>query len=154
MPKTPTSRSGFTGCPLARSGDFSLTAFVRKILFAVIHHIFSDHGQSFPLISFLPFKAIFDIYCRNFQNEKRFWFRGVLFGRPKKIVKTWNWYTRLKVCVNKSTRWYYLRLKDHIKKIFAGYILLENFISVSNIDIAEEEIEWMQQQVYQTNHGT
>jgi hypothetical protein len=66
------SRSAFAENPLAPSGDFSLTAFVRKILFAVIHHVFSDHGQSFPLISFLPFKAIFDIYCRNFQNEKRF----------------------------------------------------------------------------------
>jgi hypothetical protein len=64
-----------------------------------------------------------------------------LFGGPKKIVKTSKVYARLKVCVNKSTRCYYLRLKDHIKKIFAGYFFLENFISVSNIEIAEEEIE-------------
>jgi len=64
-----------------------------------------------------------------------------LFGRPKKIVNTSKRYVNVKVWLNESAHRDVILLKDHIKKIFAGYILLENFISVSNIDIAEEEIE-------------
>ena len=61
-----------------------------------------------------------------------------MFDRPKKIVNTSKRYAHAKEWLNKSAHGDVVLMKYLIKQIFAGYILLENFISASNIEIAEE----------------
>jgi len=46
-----------------------------------------------------------------------------------------------KVCVKEKSHRDVVRLKYLTKQIFAGYILLENFISVSNMQIADARNE-------------